>query len=515
VTGPRNSTVLAMLASLAFAAPSPGALVCGTCHPRETAAYLASPMGQSLGPPSAVPAGRVVHARSESTITIERRGNEMVHRLSERGLTAEYPIAYQIGAGRLAYSYIVELKGYLFESPATWFRSYGWDVSPGYGSAAAIDFDRPINQTCLYCHAGTVSFAGRDGRRLARPSLTAITCERCHGPFENHVRRPAAANILNPEKLPPRARDSICEQCHLEGEVRMLNPGKSWRDFHPGENLERTIAVYVLHQNGHEVTAVSQVEQLAQSRCAAASGGKLWCGSCHDPHGARAVRAVCQSCHPSLSKASHPAAAPDCVSCHMPRVSTNYAHVAVTDHRILRRPAPTNAEDGLKSLTSWVEPPAEVRRRNLVLANLTAGTKQRMPDLIRAGLELLNAVPRSQYDNDPDLLSAACEATDTVALCSRAAEVQPASADRAMALGVALARAGDLAAAEAQLRNAIRLDPGLKHAYVELWTLYDRQKRAAEMVEVADRFLKWNPQNIMFRVLKAEIAAESPRPRFW
>jgi hypothetical protein len=149
----------------------------------------------------------------------------MIHRLLGRGLAAEYQIAYQIGAGKLAHSYIVSINGYLFESPATWFRAYGWDVSPGYGPAKAVDFDRPINETCLFCHAGQVRFSDADGRKLSSAGLTAITCDRCHGPSEDHIRRPLATNIVNPAHLEKRARDSICEQCHLEGAVRFLNPG--------------------------------------------------------------------------------------------------------------------------------------------------------------------------------------------------------------------------------------------------------------------------------------------------
>ncbi len=126
-------------------------------------------MGRSLGPPDPVPAGHIIHKRSESAITVEP-GPKMVHRLSELGLTAEYTIDYQIGAGKFAHSYIVQVNGYLFESPATWFRSSGWDVSPGYARAQAIDFDRPITETCLFCHAGAAKFAGVDGRRLTESS---------------------------------------------------------------------------------------------------------------------------------------------------------------------------------------------------------------------------------------------------------------------------------------------------------------------------------------------------------
>ena len=80
------------------------ALVCAGCHPRETERYLLSPMANSIAPPTPVPAGRALHQRSGSTIDVAQRAGRMFHRLSERGLTAEYEIRYQIGAGILAHS---------------------------------------------------------------------------------------------------------------------------------------------------------------------------------------------------------------------------------------------------------------------------------------------------------------------------------------------------------------------------------------------------------------------------
>ena len=485
-------------AVLAAVVQATGATVCAGCHPAETSRFLASPMGRSLVPPEPVAGGRVVHPRSGSEIAIEQRAGRMVHRLAERGLSAEYEIAYQIGAGQFAHSYIVRVNGRLFQSPATWFRSFGWDVSPGYGRAPVVDFDRPITETCLFCHAG--------------PALEAIACERCHGDARDHVRAPTRANIVNPRRLPHRARDSVCEQCHLEGAARVLNPGKNWRDFRPGEDLERTLSVYVLNQNGHEINPVSQVEQLASSRCAAGSRGGLWCGSCHNPHGPRDVKAVCTSCHHALSKAGHAQPPSECVSCHMPRLPTGYTHVAVTDHRIVRRPGlpVEHAGSGPKTLAAWADPPDPYRRRNLALAYLTAGATQSMPELRRQGRALWSTlVP------DPATLAAACEAMlldgapgDAVAVCRRASEEQPGSADRAMSFGIALARSGDLAAAEQQLRRAIDLDPSLKHAYAELWTLYDRQGRLPEMAETAERYLRWNPRSVMFQGLRAAVALE-------
>ena len=80
--------------------------------------------------------------------------------------------------------------------------------------------------------------------------LNGIRCDRCHGLGEDHARRPSAGNIVNPAKLPAAARDSICEQCHLEGETRMLNPGKRWLDFRPGEPFEQVAVTYLAAQQG-------------------------------------------------------------------------------------------------------------------------------------------------------------------------------------------------------------------------------------------------------------------------
>jgi hypothetical protein len=460
-------------------------------------------MGQSLGRPSPVPFGEVIHSRSNGSVIANVRPGRMTHRLSEHGFSAEYDIAWQIGAGKLAHSYIVSTKGYLFESPITWFRSGGWDLSPGYAPAPTIDFDRPITATCLFCHAGDVTFADHDGRRPATTELTSITCERCHGPAGRHIRQPSAANILNPAKLPRRARDSVCEQCHLEGDIRILNAGKQWRDFRPGQDLEQTMVVYVLQQQGAISKAVSQVEQLAESACARGSAGRLWCGTCHNPHaeaGSRdsEIRAICEACHASLSETAHSQHPSECVSCHMPRRQSEYAHVAITDHRIPRRPgtAPQSAPSGARTLVAWADPAPGVRRRNLALANLRAAVRLHVPDLTQTGLKLMSGV-----EPDSDLVAAACEAAHEVAICRHALDADPLSADRAMALGVALAGAGELDEAETQLQRAIGIDPSLKHAYLELWTLYDRRHKTADMKATAERFLAWNPENVIFRLL--------------
>ncbi len=486
----------------------PAAPVCAGCHPRETSRFLASPMGNSIAIPEALPPGRVVHQPSGSTITIEQQNGRMAHHLTERGVTAEYPIAYQIGRGVKGRTYIVQVGGYLLESPASWYRGHGWDVSPGYESLQLIDFDRPIANECLFCHAGATKFVDADARRPANGPLTAITCERCHGSSAEHVRHPSAKNIVNPARLSAAARDSICEQCHLEGATRVLNPGKTLQDFQPGQSLEQTVVTYLFKAgSGH---AVTQAEELAESKCARSSGGKLWCGTCHDPHGRRQIRSVCASCHPTLSKAAHPAGQTGCVSCHMPaRPVTDIAHVAATDHRIQRPNTKEPSYTGAEKVTPWRDPAPEIRPRDLALAEIQIAIERQTPELAQAGFERLRTLPQDQLSNDPDALSSlqmllkARDPQRAVAICRRIVELRPLSAAAALSLGLALKDSGNPKEAEEQLRRAIDLDPSLMEAYAQLALLYDAEKRTADAVEAINRFLVWNPRNIQFRIAHA------------
>ena len=176
----------------------------------------------------------------------------MIPRVTERGVTAEYPIAYEIGKGIEGRTYVVRIGENLLESAVSWYREHG-GVSPGHESLQLIDFDRPITDECLFCHAGQARFADADARRLANQPISGITCERCHGPSSEHMRRPSAKNTINPAKLSGAARDSICEQCHLEGETRILNPAKTLQDFHTTilrTSLRRITASRVLKRFG-------------------------------------------------------------------------------------------------------------------------------------------------------------------------------------------------------------------------------------------------------------------------
>jgi predicted CXXCH cytochrome family protein len=482
--------------------------VCAPCHPKQTARFEASAMGRSVGLPEPVPGGRTAHAASGSVLSSVLRGGRIFHVVSEREVTAEYPVALQIGRGVKAKTYAVQVGDYLLESPLSWYRSAGWDASPGYEAMPLIDFDRPVTENCLFCHADAAKASDSDGRRIATSSVGPITCERCHGPAELHLKKPARANIVNPARLSGPSRDSVCEQCHLEGETRTLNPGKTLWDYHPGQPLEQTVVTWILRKPNQELRAVTQAEELAESQCAQKSAGRLWCGTCHDPHGDSANRAtqmtrVCTSCHATLSSAVHRSAGADCVRCHMPaRPANNIAHLAVTDHR-LRRPGAAEAPNytGPETLVPWRDAPAEFRQRDLALAQLQVSS------LAAQGARLLETLPESQQNSDPDVLSALeaafLESTapaKAVALSKWAVDAVPGSATFALNHGLALKRAGNTADAERELLRAIDLDPSLMQAYAQLAVLYDSQGKATESRAIIGRFLRWNPQNIQFRI---------------
>jgi hypothetical protein len=87
-----------------------------------------------------------------------------------------------------------------------------WDLAPGYNTYAYPFLTRPILPGCLNCHASFLKPIAGTQNRFATPPFDepGIACERCHGPGERHIAQPTAANIVNPARLDPDCRDSIC-----------------------------------------------------------------------------------------------------------------------------------------------------------------------------------------------------------------------------------------------------------------------------------------------------------------
>ncbi|HXB71379.1 MAG TPA: tetratricopeptide repeat protein [Candidatus Acidoferrales bacterium] len=495
---------------------------CARCHASEVAAFERSPMGRSVGPPSVFAEGRIVHKLSGSTITIHQRGSVLEHGLEERGVVAKYPIAYSVGAGIVGYSYMVRLRQYLFQSPASYYtQTKSWDLTPGYETEPHLDFTHQISSGCLFCHTGSVNLIGGTANQFGDPPFTPISCDRCHGSPAAHLKNPVAGSIVNPARLlTPSSRDSVCEQCHLEGEVRILNPGRDWWDFQAGQATESVFVTYLRTAAPGTLRAVSQSELLARSQCARQSGGRFWCGTCHNPHGdqqnrAQALRQVCLSCHSDLFAArgrpagvAHHRAAAECVSCHMPRLRpTNVAHSAITDHSIPRLPRAAQPERGGDNPQpkAWREPDAAVVRRDLGLAyfDLAASTHA-APDLQQAYQILSQLPPQTRQDPavEADLgsvLLAEGEAQLAVQMFARASAQEPSNARYLYCLGAALERAGKIEEAVKDLKRCIELDPSQPDPYLELAQVYKKAGREAESRSELREYLKFMPQNIQLR----------------
>jgi len=167
--------------------------------------------------------------KEDTTITASNRKSGYWQRLESGGQSTDYRIDYVIGSGNHASGYLLDLAGHLFQSPVAYSKSReSYDLAPGYEGLSNPDFTRPVTEGCLFCHSGTALPVPGTRNQYRSPPFAAesITCERCHGLVEEHLEDPRAGTIINPAKLEPVARDSICEQCHLLRVGRTLNPGE-------------------------------------------------------------------------------------------------------------------------------------------------------------------------------------------------------------------------------------------------------------------------------------------------
>jgi Tfp pilus assembly protein PilF len=412
-------------------------------------------------------------------------------------------------------------EGFLFEAPVAYYSaSKKWGLAPAYESYAYPYLTRPVMPGCLTCHASSLTLVPGTQNRYGTPSFQegGIACERCHGPGEAHIRRmreggsgKGSGAILNPAKLAPELRDSVCAQCHLAGEVRVMKTGRDWQSFQPGQRLSDSMTVFVRANASPGMKVTSHVEKLAQSACQRESGDRLWCGTCHDPHivpkaSERVAwfRQKCMGCHNTSAcketKAIRTGRQNDCTSCHMPKSPVLDAqHVVYTDHSIPRRPGvsvtPTAATADLAVFGGAKAEPREWAMAYGILASRT----QTAPDRTRALKALEEAVQDNRADVEPILYLAelyrnAGQKEKAVLLYRRAIELDPTQVTAPVGLGgilmeggayaeairwwqdalsrnaglelvrinMALAqwRSGDLQAAEGSLAKAVELNPG-------------------------------------------------------
>jgi predicted CXXCH cytochrome family protein len=287
----------------------------------------------------------------------------------------------------------------------------------------------------------------------------------------------------------------------------VYKPGKSLAQFMAADRLE-DFAVYFVRaqQAGGGGRATSQYEALLRSACKRASGDRLTCTTCHDPHSDPApaervayFRARCLSCHTSEKMAAHHVEQPDCAACHMPsRRTTDISHEQVTDHDIEARPA------GGTRLGKLVDASELVPVGGFAASDRTLGMAYaQMAERGEAGardkaLKLLSAAAQGESDPEMEVRLGYLRQTAGQLDGARAAYVSALAADPYDP--VALANLAVLDAGSGHMPEAIRLlerltdnDPSQTAAGLNLAFIECRFGKPKEGLALAMRLLEVNP----------------------
>ena len=537
----RALLLLAVCFSASGAATYVGSRQCFACHEKIYRSFLETDMGRSMRAakdwqPGTVPGEATIAAPAGNRVLkVRHDSNGWRQSESEAGVFSdEHPLDYVVGSGANGLSFIVKRGNYLFQAPLSFYsRTKEWNLSPGY-QLADLGFSRPIAQECVACHSGRARPVARHNGEYQEPPFEelAIGCENCHGPGSAHVAKPSQkGSIVNPAKLQTRLAEEICLNCHQSGDARVLQPGKTNGDFRPGTWSIETAALLKipssLRQN-KETDLLEHHSAMKASKCFRASGGKLSCLTCHDPHkqpaGKQAevyYRSKCLTCHKDAScplplpARVKQAGSDNCIACHMPkRQVAVISHSALTNHRIPARPD--------EKIPLQEQPDGNT---DLILVNEPAEPKVQLPaiTLLKAYAELAgqNAVYQEHYlallaalsqkqPQDPYVQAALVhkalsegkneEAIQHLSLGSALGETST-----YMDMATALTNAGRLPDAVKYLETAVQQDP-YNAVLIKTLTLdYIKLQRYSEATEQLQKYVEIFPEDSFMRGLLAKV----------
>jgi Tfp pilus assembly protein PilF len=552
-----------------------GDAACTRCHRDIALAYRSHPMGRSLAPIAAIDDGPPTHIAAGLPISdkgvqysIETRDGKVFHKATRRDedgtlfAEIEAEVRFALGSGTRGISYLIERDGFLFQSPIAWFAQKGrWDISPGYGEyTTRPDFERAIQPECIFCHTNQYRPVAGTLNRYETPIFQghSIGCERCHGPGELHVQRPGLSTetdftIVNPANLTPALRDSVCEQCHLQGSFRFARAGQQLLDYRPGLPIHRFLAVFLTKKgNGGKFEAVGHAEQMTASRCFEASKGQLGCISCHDPHRLPALstkvayyRERCLACHEKkgcalpLAQRQSRGQGDDCIACHMPRpVMTNIPHTAATDHRILRglpgavpeerrdasgQPGESPLVDYHWALMTEEEKRAAQRDMGVALGWAVRNMRASSPQVARIaamqGLPLLEAAMRDRPDDLPareslgHSLGILGRREDALKAFEAVLRIEPGRELALRSYGRLLTRLGQPDRARAALQETIAVNPWMSGYHLALAAVCVKTEDWHAAVAACREAIQLNPELFEARTLLVQCYLRSHQPQ--
>ena len=533
-----------------------GSKVCAGCHRTIYNDFLKTAMGRSISVPDAGVADAPASVQNTALnrdfrVFRENGGAYQSESRTDGGRLVfedQHKLEYVIGSGENGMTFAVRRGDYLFQAPLSYYsRPHKWALSPGY-EQIDLGFTRPVYDACITCHAGRPqAIPGRDGLYRDPPfKEMAIGCENCHGPGQLHADERARAlpaarpddSIVNLAKLTPRLAEDVCMKCHQTGDARVLLPGRTYDDFRPGQPLVQTLAIVSLPLSRAGTDLLEHHVSMKLSKCFRASGGKLGCLTCHDPHqqpDAAAApsfyRTRCLACHgpnqvacrfnPAIRAAQKP---PDnCIACHMPKRDIQIiSHSALTNHRIPRRlddipplDLPDSLTAGLPGLllldATTGEPELPLLTRLQAYGELSA----KVPELLAPYQRLLDEASLKLPD-DPVVLSALGRRSflkgepSAIEFMQRAVDKGTPGATTYLDLGEALDRVGRLDESVAALTRGVAVFPYSMDLRKRLILAYIRQKQYGEARNNLETYVRDFPQDSFMRSL-LDKATVTPR----
>jgi Tfp pilus assembly protein PilF len=500
-----------------------GNQACRPCHQVIYDSYSRTAMARTSGPALPGLEGSFRHAPSGVFYRVLKAGQTAVlsyERPGTRALYGTQTLKYYIGSNTRGRAFLFDIDGFLYQTPINYYAATNtWEMSPGDAQLREMQLNHPVDSTCLFCHASRVQPTKQgtlNGFGDVPFVQDGVGCERCHGPGSDHVN--GAGSMVNPAKLTGERRDSICVQCHLEGEARIARAGRSQEDYRPGQILSEYLAIFVREDDAQQRRgAVSHVESLALSRCKRASGEALSCVTCHDPHvqpdaaeKSDYYRTRCIKCHDSTIE-RHSPRQQDCTSCHMPRLeSADIGHTVVTDHRIPRvRQADRPRTREVRRLVQFGKATPDARDLGLAYGQVALRGDAFAK---RESLRLLESA-QQQHPDDPEVLTRlgflyqSRGNLDTAQkYYERAFKLDPDRAVVANNLGVFYSRGGMLTRSLELWRNVVDKNPHLSEIGVNLGVGLCAVGDTEAAKAVLQRVLKHNPDFGLARQALADLA---------
>ncbi len=546
-----------------------GSEACTACHAGIAKSYAKTSMGHSLSAITADSLQALPLGSAEATSYFDPNSNHHFEVRADNGKVIEteyetaqdgsevfrnsHPMSWMIGTGENGFGLLLTRGDFVFQAPLSYYtRAARWNLSPGYQNGD-YSFNRLILPGCIYCHSGRSRPVVNQDGRYATPVFTekSIGCENCHGPGAAHVAAMRAGKvkgpdrtIVNPNRLNGQLADDICMSCHQAGDARVLQPGKTYQDFRPGQPLERIVAIFQIPptpENPPQADHVEHYYSMSLSKCFRATRGlapekQLRCTSCHDPHVEPTVnedpayfKTKCLNCHTTASctapKAAREATTPadNCIGCHMQQRDIRViSHSSATNHRIVKTPdepfpdvtfhETTAAMPDLIELNPEGErgaqaavPPAVVRLQAYALVERSE------PRFHASWLRTLSGIEASAPEDAIVQASlghrdlADHKLTDAIDHLQHAIRLNPMDTDAYIDLSEAQDESGQSEAAIVSAKKAVDLDPYVAPIQKTLILRLINAKQYEEAQAALERYLQNFPEDDVMRKMQAMV----------